>query len=628
MTAAERNIISGNNIHGVRIIGESADNNIIQGNYVGLNAAGTGAIGNTYNGIMIYSGADNNLVGGTALAARNVISGNLDTGIEIQDSNSTGNRIEGNIIGLNATGTTAIGNLDGVIIEDAPNNTVGGANHRTPQHHLRQHRRQPGQRRGHLRHQCHRQPGPEQFHRHRRHGHAGPRQRRRDGVLISDRGDGGVIKGAASGNTIRNNVISGNDSDGVQIERGASGNVIRGNFVGVTTSGAGSLGNSDGGVYVLNGSNNIIGGTLAGEGNVIAYSGAYDGVQIEAGTGNAILGNSIYANAGLGVELGIGGLVTANDPGDGDTGPNNLQNFPVLTAAMISGSDLLVTGTLNSSISTTFDIDFYASSTADGSGNGEAERYLGSAVVITDSSGNVTINEWLSSVGVTDGEFVTATATDSSGNTSEFSGNTNAVTSPSAPGGVLTDITLWMRADAGVTTGTGGVGQWDNQAANATLPDVQQSTSTKRPDLINSALNFNPVLRFDGTDDALRDSSVLGTDLFAPDAASVFTVVQLNNSGVVFQWEENTNNRVNLEGTFPRFDFGDDVPPDRLEGSGFTAGYHVINLQAAPGSPVNLQIHVDGQLDVQGGASSPTPLNPAVAGQFVFGESGWRRHQR
>ena len=312
--------------------------------------------------------------------------------------------------------------------------------------------------------------------------------------------------------------------------------------------------------------------------------------------------------------------MTTNDPGDGDTGPNNRQNFPVLTAAMVSGGDLIVTGTLNSTASTTFDIDFYASTAADGSGYGEAERYLGSAVVVTNGSGNVAISELLSGVGVAVGEFVTATATDSSGNTSEFSGNTNAVASPSAPGGVLTDITLWMKSDAGVTTGAGGVSQWDNQAANTTLPDVQQISSLMRPDLVDSVLNFHPVLRFDGTDDALRDTSVLGTDLFAPDAASVFTVVRVNNSGVVFQWEENTNNRVNLEGTLPRFDFGDDVSPDRLEGSGFTAGYHIINLQAAPGSPVNLQIHVDGQLDVQGGASSPTPLSPAVVGQFVFGE--------
>ncbi len=131
LTAVERNVVSGNSIHGVRIIGEAADNNILQGNFIGLNATGTAAIGNAINGVMIYNGGDNNLIGGTAPGARNVISGNLDTGVEIQDSSTTGNRVEGNIIGLNATGTTAIGNRDGVIIEDAPNNTIGGATERT-----------------------------------------------------------------------------------------------------------------------------------------------------------------------------------------------------------------------------------------------------------------------------------------------------------------------------------------------------------------------------------------------------------------------------------------------------------------------------------------------------------------
>ena len=75
-----------------------------------------------------------------------------------------------------------------------------------------------------------------------------------------------------------------------------------------------------------------------------------------------------------------------------------------------------------------------------------------------------------------------------------------------APGGVLTNLRLWLRADAGVATGAGGVSQWDNQVANPTLPNVQQGTTTQRPDLIASALNFNPVISFDGVNDDLRDT--------------------------------------------------------------------------------------------------------------------------
>ena len=155
-----------------------ADNNIVQGNYVGLNAAGTAAVGNTYNGIRIDSGADNNRVGGTAPGAGNVISGNLDTGVEIQDSNSTGNRIEGNIIGLNAAGTAAIGNLDGVIIEDAPNNTVGGAT--TAHRNIISGNTGGSQGNGVVIFGTNAIGNLVQnnFHRHRHHRHAGPRQRR------------------------------------------------------------------------------------------------------------------------------------------------------------------------------------------------------------------------------------------------------------------------------------------------------------------------------------------------------------------------------------------------------------------------------------------------------------------
>jgi hypothetical protein len=120
-SAAERNVISGNDI-GVFLEGPS---NIIQGNYIGTNAAGTAAIPNA-TGLLILSGAQNNTIGGTSAAERNVISGNTNRGVEISDGGN-GNSVKGNYIGTNAAGTAAIPNGTGVgITANAQNNTIGG----------------------------------------------------------------------------------------------------------------------------------------------------------------------------------------------------------------------------------------------------------------------------------------------------------------------------------------------------------------------------------------------------------------------------------------------------------------------------------------------------------------------
>jgi hypothetical protein len=165
-------------------------------------------------------------------------------------------------------------------------------------------------------------------------------------------------------------------------------------------------------------------------------------VQGAASVGNAIRGNSIHSNGGLGIDLGGDG-VTPNDPGDADTGPNQLQNFPVLSVALAGGSTW-VTGTLNGLANTTFTLDFYASAAADPSGFGEGARYLGSAVVTTDGSGNAHFEVVLAAP-TAPGEVVTATATDPAGNTSEFSRAALAYQEVSIdikPGDAANDINL------------------------------------------------------------------------------------------------------------------------------------------------------------------------------------------
>src|SRR5207249_3787738 len=136
---------------------------------------------------------------------------------------------------------------------------------------------------------------------------------------------------------------------------------------------------------------NSIGGTATGAGNTIAFN-VDDGVRVESGTGNPILSNRIFSNNFLGIDLGGDG-VTPNDPGDADTGPNNLQNAPVLTSATVSGSSFVtVKGTFNSTPNTLFTIEFFTSAQADPSGFGEGQTLLGSFTVTTGATGDAVVN--------------------------------------------------------------------------------------------------------------------------------------------------------------------------------------------------------------------------------------------
>ncbi|KQP13175.1 cadherin domain-containing protein [Pseudorhodoferax sp. Leaf267] len=177
---------------------------------------------------------------------------------------------------------------------------------------------------------------------------------------------------------------------------------------------------------VVESQNNQIGGRGAGEANVIAgQSGA--GVAILSGTGNTVLGNSIHSNGGLGIDLGAIG-VTLNDAApDGDSGANNLQNFPELTRALVTGPNSVeVAGTLDSESLGYYWIELFVSPTADASGNGEGQTYLDAFGMRADGSGRLSFSRTINAA-VPVGYVVTATATQSNSgytaftNTSEFS---------------------------------------------------------------------------------------------------------------------------------------------------------------------------------------------------------------
>ncbi|MGE0132868.1 MAG: choice-of-anchor Q domain-containing protein [Blastocatellales bacterium] len=229
------------------------------------------------------------------------------------------------------------------------------------------------------------------------------------------------------------NVISGNDGVGVFLQSAnTTNNLVMGNYIGVAADGVTALGTTPArnpdpnknnpGIGVVVGfgaSHNTVGGPFPGNGNVIAFNANAGVALVGASVGNSIWGNSTYSNGGLGIDLGADGI-TSNDTGDGDTGPNNLQNFPVLSSV----SNGAVTGSINSAPNTSFRIEFFASSDCDPLGNGEGEIFLGSQGIATGSNGNASINFPFTPVAVK--PFITATATGfaagfATSETSEFS---------------------------------------------------------------------------------------------------------------------------------------------------------------------------------------------------------------
>jgi Ca2+-binding RTX toxin-like protein len=211
----------------------------------------------------------------------------------------------------------------------------------------------------------------------------------------------------------------------------ASGSeTVQGNFVGTDRTGTVAVPNQGDGVFISNGAtSNLIGDTIVGLGNTIAFNGG-SGVGVVGATTilNSIRGNSIFSNTGLGIDLGDNGE-TPNTPGGPHAGPNDLQNFPILLSAR-PGASTEVIGTLNSTPSKSFTLDFYASPVADPSGFGQGKRYLGSFPVSTDATGNVFFDIFIPGA-TSPGEIVSATATDPPGaDTSEFA---RAIPSFAAP---------------------------------------------------------------------------------------------------------------------------------------------------------------------------------------------------
>jgi len=424
-----RNVISGNGVHGVFIFGAGALGNAVQGNYIGTNAGGTGPLGNGVHGVVLDS-APSNLVGGTSPAARNVISGNRRHGVVINLAGASGNVVQGNFVGTDAMGMNRLGNGEIGIVANSAGNLIGGtaagagnlvSANGTEGITLADLGATGNRVEGNL-------IGTDRV-------GTGDLGNSGSGVLVS--GPGNLIGGATPG---ARNVISGNQVYGVLIsEAVAANNVVRGNFIGTDISGTAAVGNSLFGVLIDRSNSNVVGGREVGEGNRIAFNGS-DGIAVLGGIGNALPGNAIYANAGLGIDLGDDG-VTPNDPGDVDSGPNLRQNAPILAFAADDGTATTIQGTLNSTPNSLFRVEFFASPAADPSGFGEGETYLGFIDVTTGPDGNASF-VFVPAGRIGLGQAVTATATDASGNTSEFSRATSV-----AP--AVADVSARVRVDRG-----------------------------------------------------------------------------------------------------------------------------------------------------------------------------------
>ena len=185
-----------------------------------------------------------------------------------------------------------------------------------------------------------------------------------EGIEI-DAANGNIIGGTVAG---ARNIISANGSDGIEIDS-ADNNIIQGNYIGTDFTGTLDVGNVRDGIDLNENTGdgatgNLIGGTDPNAANLISGNDMY-GIEVrDAPTiSNTILGNRIYNNGLIGIQLGADGVVTLNDAGDADADANNLQNFPVLTSADTNTVDtIVIDGTINSTASSYFRIEFFASS--------------------------------------------------------------------------------------------------------------------------------------------------------------------------------------------------------------------------------------------------------------------------
>lgn len=221
-----------------------------------------------------------------------------------------------------------------------------------------------------------------------------------------------LIGGTTAGS---GNVISGNTSVGIHLFGSGYPATVQGNLIGLSANGMNPLPNHGYGI-VIGSSNNLIGGPTSDAANIIAHNDTA-GIGVENGTGNRFQRNSIFQNGTLGIDLNTNNL-TLNDLHDADSGANDLLNYPVITAATTIEGYVYLIGDYSGPANETLVLEFFSNEDQEPSGYGEGAHFLGEAIVTTDGNGHASFDVTLP---ITTGTWITATATDSHNNTSEFS---------------------------------------------------------------------------------------------------------------------------------------------------------------------------------------------------------------
>ncbi len=399
-----RNIISGNTNEGLDI--SNSDSLVIAGNYIGLDALGTGALLNTSHGIEFLNDCNHNIVGTNSnglsdAAERNIIVGNT-SGVRFSTTAiGNGNKVSGNFIGTDHTGFVGLSVAWGIQILGASTNLVIGTN----------------------------------------------------GDNVNDE--------------VEFNLISGNSNDGIVLNSTGGSAIIAGNIIGLASDGITPLGNGRRGIYFQNATSNVTIGwspSMANTneliiGNQIKHNTDSGIGMTGTGVNNRFSRNQISNNGGLGIAMDnlIGDFsVEPNDDGDIDTGVNNLLNFPVIDSVYLIGDNLTIKGFAPANTN----IEFYVTDSEDNpnpipptytSSFGEGALFIDAAdegsVADTDATASIYTDDGTGSIllktqnrfeftfdvtgkGLIVGTPITSLAIDPTNNTSEFGNVLNVVTIP------------------------------------------------------------------------------------------------------------------------------------------------------------------------------------------------------